>query len=107
EVDKKIAEIEQAAKDELEQLGEQMEEAAPQLQQQGPEVAQQAQQQVHQAQQQIIAKYSPMLDQLRDTVVIEDVMKVIKDKRTRGLVIDIETDSTVMVDEMAEKQSRS
>lgn len=107
EIDKKIEEITKAAKGELEQLGAQMEEAAPQIQAQGPEASQQAQQQFNQAQQQIIAKYSPLLEQLSNTVVIEDIMKVIKDKRTRGLVIDIETDSTVMVDEMAEKQSRS
>lgn len=107
EIDNKILEIENTAKSELEELGSQMEQAAPQLMEQGPEAIQQAEQSFSEQQQQIIAKYSPFLDQLRNTVVIEDVMSVIKDKRTRGLVIDIETDSTIMIDEMAEKQSRA
>lgn len=108
EITKKIAEVEKAAKAELEQLAQQAEEAAMAAQSaQEPVDPAQMQQQFQQAQQAIIGKYAPILDQLRNTVVIEDVMKVIKDKRIRGLVIDVETDSTVMVDEMAEKASRA
>lgn len=108
EITRKIAEVEAAAKAELEQLGQQAEEAAMAAQSaQEPVDPNQMQQQFQQSQQAIIGKYAPILDQLRNTVVIEDVMKVIKDKRVRGLVIDVETDSTVMVDEMAEKQTRA
>jgi hypothetical protein len=115
EVQSKIKEVEKSAKGDLEKLGEQAEEMANQAvekaQQSGqpidPQMQQEAQQQLQEQQQAIIAKYAPILDSLRRTVVIEDVMKVIKDKRTRGLIIDIETDSTVMVDEMAEKQARA
>src|SRR3546814_14250105 len=34
-------------------------------------------------------------------------MKLIRDQRGRSLIIDIETDSTVMTDEIAEKSSRA
>lgn len=108
EIARKISEVESSAKDELTQLAQQAEQTAMASQSaQKPVDPNQMQQQFQEAQQAIISKYAPILDQLRNTVVIEDVMKVIKDKRLRGLVIDVETDSTVMVDEMAEKQSRA
>lgn len=112
EVSKKLKELEDAAKRELKALMDKAEEAKTQLQniqdpQQLEQAKQQAQQEFQQAQQAIIGKYQPLIKQMEGTVVIEDVMKVIKDKRTRGLIIDIETDSTVMVDEMAEKASRA
>lgn len=107
EVDNKIKEIEQAAEFEIEEMAAKFEESIPQLQQQGQEAAQQAYQQFQQAQAQATQKHEEALSQLQNTVVIDDVMKIIKSKRTRALLIDIETDSTVMVDEMAEKQSRA
>src|SRR3546814_23610 len=65
------------------------------------------QSQLQQAQQQIQEKYAPQFQQLSQAVVIEDVMKLIRDQRGRSLIIDIETDSTVMTDEIAEKSSRA
>lgn len=103
-----IDEIKKAAGEELKALTAKAKEAAEQAQKTGQQVdPNQAQQQFQQAQQQIAQKYAPDLQRLSNTVVIEDVMKVIKDKRDRALIIDIETDSTVMVDEMMEKQTRS
>lgn len=106
EVEKDVDAIKQAAKKELEALGNKATEAAQHARQQGQQAdPAQAQQMLQQAQQQIAEKYAPELQRLANTVVIEDVMAVIKDKRDRGLIIDIETDSTVMVDEIAEKQA--
>lgn len=101
EVDKSIKDLEKAARAEMEQLTEGMEEP------QDEEQAQAMQQQLQQAQQQIQEKYSPQFQQLEQAVVIEDVMKLIRDDRARSLIIDVETDSTVMTDEMAEKAARS
>lgn len=108
QVDKDIASIKEAAKGELEALAEKAREAAEQAQESGQEVdPAQAEQAFQQASQQITQKYAQQLAQLQNTVVIEDVMEVLKSRRDRALIIDIETDSTVLVDEIAEKQSRS
>lgn len=108
DVDKDIAAIKKAASEELKALGEKAEEAAQQAQEQGQQIdPAQAEQAMQQAQQQVAEKYAGRLAQLQSTVVIEDVMKVIKDRRERALIIDIETDSTVLTDEYAEKQLRT
>lgn len=107
-IEKSIKDIEKSARAELEKLADQAEEAAQQAMQSGEQVdPAQAQQQFQQAQQAVIAKYQPRLDQAKQAVSIEDVMKLLRDKKARNLIIDIETDSTIMVDEMAEKQSRA
>ena len=108
DINKQLKTLEDAAKGELKGVMDQAEQMKAQLQQQPtPEQQQQAEQQFTQAQQAIIGKYGPQIKQLQDTVTIDAVMEVIKDRRTRDMIIDIETDSTVMVDEMAEKASRS
>lgn len=113
EVQKQIKELEKAAEEELGQLAEQAQMAAQQpnaqaqFQQAGPEGAQQAEQAFQQAQQQIIQKYAPKLEQLQNTVPIEDVMTLLRDDKARGFTFDIETDSTILSDEMSEKQSRN
>lgn len=108
DVEKDIDGIKKAAKGELEALESHAKDAIQQAQQQGKQIdPNQAQQQLQQAQQQIAAKYAPQLQALQNTVVIEDVMQVIRDRRDRGLIIDIETDSTVMTDELAEKEART
>lgn len=103
EVNKSIKELEKAARAEMEKLTEGIDENPPQDEEQ----AVQMQAQLQQAQQQIQEKYSPQFQQLEQAVVIEDVMKLIRDDRARSLIIDVETDSTVMTDEMAEKSARS
>lgn len=108
EVDKAIKDAEKGAREEMEALTTQAEEAAQAAAQSGEEVdPAQAQAMFGQAQQQIAAKWGPKFQELQNTVVIEDVMEVIKDRRGRNLIIDIETDSTVMTDEIAEKDSRA
>lgn len=107
-IDADIKKLEDAARKELEELADQAEQAAMAAQQSGEEVdPTQAQQQFQQAQQAVIAKYQPLLDQAKTAVSIEDVMKLLRDKKARNLIIDIETDSTIMVDEMEEKASRA
>jgi hypothetical protein len=76
---------------------------AQQLQQQNPDEAnqmmQQAQLQVQQLQDQI--------DKIRERPTIEQVLKFLRDKRSRAFILDIETDSTILADENAEKQRRT
>lgn len=55
----------------------------------------------------IAAKYQPMLSEASDAVSIDQVMDLLRDSKTRPFVIEIETDSTVLTDEMAEKSSRA
>jgi len=105
ELEKKLAETEKSAKEEMQAASKQVVEAASQ--QQGQVDPQQVQQQFMQKQQEIQAKYQPLIKRLGQTVVIEDVMKMLRDKKSRNLVIDIETDSTIMTDEVQEKASRA
>lgn len=108
EIAKKVKETEDAAKEEMEALAEQAKEAAEKVQQSGEKVdPAQAEQQFQQAQQAILAKYEPILQELGSAVPLEDVMEALRDKHGRNLGIDIETDSTILTDEMAEKASRA
>lgn len=105
ELKRKTKEIEDAAKEELKALKDQMEDAAEQ--QQEPVDPAQVQQQFQEQQAQILAKYEPMLADLGSAVPLEDVMEALRDNHGRNLSIDIETDSTILVDEQAEKASRA
>ena len=108
EIKKSIKDIEEAVKNELEQAGEMAEQMATQAMQSGEPVdPAMAQQQFDEIKNQIFAKYQPMIERARVAVSIEDVMDLLRDKKARNLVIDIETDSTIMVDEMAEKAARA
>lgn len=121
---KEVDQIEKAAKAELKSLADKAKQMAQQAMQgqqpaqpgqqpqgqdpaQMQQMAQQAQQQFQQAQQAIIAKYGPQLKQVEDTVPIEDVVKLLRDDKARGFAFEIATDSTIMTDEMQEKQSRN
>lgn len=87
------AEIEQATQD-------------PQIQQmkeQNPEAFEQG---IQQAQAQL-QQLGEQAKKLSDTVTIEKVLDFLRDERLRPFVLDIETDSTIYPDEMAEKSSRS
>ncbi|HAW53713.1 MAG TPA: hypothetical protein DEB52_16860 [Hyphomonas sp.] len=109
ELKKQISDMETAAEAEMDALEAKAMEVASQMrgQQPDPEQVAQAEQQFEQAQQQIIAKYQPMMRGVAEQVPIEDVMDLLRDQKARAFAIDIETDSTIMVDEMAEKQSRA
>lgn len=114
ELSKQIKEMEAAARKELEALMEAAQKAAQkgiaQAQGMGPQQAeqamQQAQQQFQEQQQAIIAKWQPQIAKARETVTIDAVMEFLGDEKLRPFVLDIETDSTIYPDEMAEKQSR-
>lgn len=106
DVSKQVKEIEKAAKEELEALTKKAQEAAQQAK--GQQVdPNQAKQQFSQAQQQIVQKYAGMLKEAEDTVPIEAVVELLRDDRARGFAFEIATDSTIMTDEMQEKQSRN
>ena len=78
--------------------------ANPEAAQMPPEAQQQA---IQQLQQQIMAEIGPQIDTIEKTPTIDEVMEFLKDNKLRPFVLDIETDSTVFPDEMAEKQSRA
>lgn len=73
---------------------------------QSPEGQAMVQQNPQQAQQ-IVDQAAQQIAKLEETPTIEDVMKLLKDERIRPFALDIETDSTIQPDEMAEKQARA
>lgn len=114
EIKAKVEQIEEDAAEELKDLADKAKEAVQQAMQnpkqdpqQMQQMAQQGQQQLQQAQQQIIAKYAPMLKEASEQVPIEDVMKLLRDDKARSFAFEIETDSTILSDEQAEKASRN
>lgn len=108
DISKRIKGIEDAAEKELRAVKDQAGEMVQQAQMQGQQIDPvQAEQQFQEAQQQIIAKYSPMLQEAENQVPIEDVMGLLRDDKARSFAFEIETDSTILTDEMMEKQSRS
>lgn len=106
EIKASLSKLEKTADAELRALGDKAKQAL-QGQQIPPEQAQQLQAQFQEEQGAIIAKYEPQIKALGEEVSIDDVMKLLRDDRTRGFVIEIETDSTVLTDDMAEKSSRA
>lgn len=105
---KQMKDLEEAASNDMEALQEKAMQAAQQARSmEDPEASANVQQQLEQAQQQIIQQYQPKIQAITDQVPIEDVMDLFRDQKARAFAIDIETDSTIMVDEMAEKQSRA
>jgi hypothetical protein len=109
-IEKRVNDIEKAAKQELEALGTEAKRRAQQqmgqMQGQQPDPAQ-AEAMLKQAQQQIIARYAPMLAEAESRVPLEDVIKLLRDDRVRNFVFEIESSSTILTDEMAEKRSRN
>lgn len=107
-IEKRVKDIEKAAEQELKALEQKAQEQLQQPTQDGqqPDPAQ-AQEMLQQAQQAIIQKYAPLLQQAEQEVPIEDVVKLLRDSRALGFTFEIETDSTIMTDELQEKQSRN
>ena len=86
------------------QPGAQMPPVPPQAgQQPPPNPAQIIQQHILQIHQQA----AQQVQQLQQAVTIDRVVKFLRDERTRSFAVEIETDSTIMPDEAAEKQSRN
>jgi len=106
------AEMQQQAVMQLQQQGMQvmqkMQAATqdPQMQQQvaqNPEIGQQMQQQVQQQLQQL----SQEMQKVQGKPTLDQVFHFLRDNRAKAFVLDIETDSTIMADENAEKQRRT
>lgn len=75
----------------------------PQAQQPSPALAQV----LHQHRQQVEQQIQQQVQQAEQTITIDRVMKFLRDERVRSFSIEIETDSTIMPDEAAEKASRN
>lgn len=99
EVQRELKEIQEQAEKQVTAIEEQAMQAA----QQNPEAAQQAQGQI----QQIIQEASQRVAKVSQTVTIEQVKELLNDTKTDPFIFDIETDSTIYPDEMAEKQMRN
>ena len=89
----------------LQQINQQVQQAGqdPEIQQmaqQNPEKAQE----VMQAAQQQVQQIQGQIQKLQETVTIEQIVKFLRDNRTRSFALDIETDSTIAPDENAQKQ---
>lgn len=78
----------------------------PTIMQQAQQDPEQAQHMLQQAQGQV-QQIMQQVAKLQETPTIEDVMKFLRDQKTRPFVLDIETDSTIQPDEQAEKAART
>jgi hypothetical protein len=108
DIEKRSKAIEKAAKEELGNLTKQAEQMAAKAKASGEQIdLQQAQAQFDQARQAIVTKYATQLQAESDQVPIEDVMKLLRDQKARGFAFEIATDSTILTDELQEKQSRN
>lgn len=72
-----------------------------------PEQAQQQIAQLEQEAQQQIGQLQAQAEEIQKTVTIDQVMAFLRDNKIRPFVLDIETDSTIYPDELAEKQLRN
>lgn len=73
----------------------------------GDQQAAQQIEQIGQAATQQIEMLGQQAQETQDTVTIDQVMKFLRDNKIRPFVLDIETDSTIYPDEMAEKAARN
>lgn len=78
-----------------------------QLVQQNPQQAEQTLAKLEEEAQQQIQQLQSQAMEVQKTVTIDHVMEFLRDNKIRPFVLDIETDSTIFPDEMAEKQARS
>ena len=74
-----------------------------QMLQQNPDQANQLMQQAQQQMQQIQTE----IDRLSEEPNLDQVLEFLKDNRSKCFVLDIETDSTIMIDEKSDKESRT
>lgn len=110
EVKKRIKEMQDAAKQEMEAFTDQVEgelQNNPELAQQAQQNPQAANQKLQQGLNQIKAKYAQMIERTASEPTVEQVLELIQNDKTRPFDFDIETDSTVYPDEQAEKASRN
>jgi len=106
DIAKQVAGIEKQAEQEFQQkLQEAL--ADPKMVEQAQANPQQAEQMAQKVQQEIVQKAQQQIAKLGETPTREQVMKFLKDEKTRPFVLDIETDSTIQPDEQAEKEART
>jgi len=74
-----------------------------QKQQTDPQAVQQAEQQMQQA----VEAGQQALKRINEKPTLEQVMRFLKDNKSKAFTLDIETDSTVMIDENGEKERRA
>lgn len=82
----------------------------PQIQQmvqQNPEQAEETLAKLEEEAQGQIQQLQSQAMEVQKTVTIDQVMEFLRDNKIRPFVLDIETDSTIFPDEMAEKQARA
>jgi hypothetical protein len=96
----------------MEQLSQQMMQIQQHMQMQPPQQPQQpgqpsASQGGQEQLQQIMQQMQQELQKLQQQPTIEQVLTFLKDNRAKSFVLDIETDSTIVADENAEKQRRT
>lgn len=77
------------------------------IQQGAQEQAQAGQAAFAEQQQQIIGAAQQQVAKLAETVTIDQVYEFLRDEKLRPFVLDIESDSTIFANEMAEKESRA
>lgn len=85
----------------------QMQQQAQQMAQQNHQAAQAISQQNPQLAQQIMKPLTPKEQEMLVEPSWDDVMALLKNGEMRGFAVDVETDSTIQADEMAEKQART
>jgi hypothetical protein len=107
-VEKQVGDIVQQMQNQ--QLALEKAKQLPQLQQmaqQNPQAAQQMLQQATQALQAATQEGQKTIKKLMEQPTLDEVLRLLGDQRTRNFVLDIETDSTIMPNEQAEKQART
>ena len=103
-IDKQIKQIMQQATQAQQQAQQMMQTPqAQQAMQQKPDQVKQMMEQFQQMQQ----KMQDSIQALQQKPTIDQVLHFLKDNRARSFTLDIETDSTIMVDEQMEKQQRT
>ena len=101
EIAKQVKPLEQQAQQMQAQLQQAMNDPETRaMAEQNPEKAQEI---IGQAQQQL-QQLGEQIGQLKETVTVDAVMKLLREQRLRPFVLDIETDSTIAPDENAQKQ---
>lgn len=85
----------------------QMQEQAKQMAQQNPQAAQAIAQQNHGLAQQLMKPLTTKEQEQLIEPAWDEVVALLRNSEMRGFAVDVETDSTVMADEMAEKQART
>ena len=103
-VEKQARQIQQQIQQQVAQAQQQPQQAP---QQPGQPGQQDPQAQQHQQLQQMIQAGVEQLQKLQQQPTLDQVLELLKDNRIKSFVLDIETDSTIMADEMAEKSART